>query len=70
MKIIERIFDAQTGETIDVEREETKIEKEEREILEANIAKEKSLAEEKDAARQIIFDKLGITEEEAKVLLS
>lgn len=70
MKIIERVFNAASGETTDIERDMTA-----GELLEYNArlerkAKENAVAAEKEAARKAIFNKLGLTEEEAKLLLS
>jgi len=70
MKIVERTFNAITGETTDIERDATpdelaNIERARKEALES-AAKEKEIAESKSA----ILLKLGITEEEAKILLS
>lgn len=70
MKIIERIHNLETGEIVDVERDETAQEKAEREALEANnaqLAKEQAAKAEQ---RAILLERLGITEEEAKILLA
>ena len=69
MKITEKIYDAQTGEETIVEREETAAEKKAREKFEADIAKAQAEAEAKAAARQTLLNKLGITAEEAQLLL-
>jgi len=69
MKIIEKIFDIQTGEETIVERDETSAEKKEREKLEAETAKTQAEVETKIAARQAIADRLGLTADELKVLL-
>lgn len=69
MKIIERIFNAETGETVDIERDETAQEKTNREAFEVRIAEEQAQTAAKEAARQVILDKLGLTVEEAKLLL-
>jgi hypothetical protein len=70
MNIIERIFDAATGETQDIERP---LSVEELTILEElkkeNEAKAKVEAE-LQANRLAILAKLGLTEDEAKLLLS
>lgn len=69
MKIIEKNYDALTGETTITERDETPNEKAHREKLEAEtVAKATELAA-KAQARQAILDRLGLTEEEAKLLL-
>lgn len=70
MLIIEKIFDVQTGEETIIEREETAQEKTEREQFEARIAEQNKLAVEQAAKRADILAKLGLSEEEAKVLLS
>ena len=49
MKIIQRIFNAETGETVDIERDETAAEKKEREAF---IAKKAELAAEAEAKAQ------------------
>jgi hypothetical protein len=70
MKIIERIFNAETGETVDIERDETAVEKKEREASEKQLALEKTEAEAKSTAKTQLLNRLGITAEEAKLLLS
>jgi hypothetical protein len=69
MKIIERIFNAETGETVDIERDETASEKKQREAKAKEIAAELAEAEAKAVARQAILDRLGLTADEAKLLL-
>jgi hypothetical protein len=69
MKIIERTFNAETGETIDIERDETAAEKKIREKHEAEFAKEIANAEAKIAEKQALLDRLGLTADEAKLLL-
>ncbi len=49
MKIIERTFNAETGETVDIERDETATEKKAREAF---IAKQAELEAEADAKAQ------------------
>jgi hypothetical protein len=69
MKKIEKEFNALTGEETITEREETVAEKKERE---ATIAKQAELAAEAEtqaAQRQVILDKLGLTADEARLLL-
>jgi hypothetical protein len=70
MKIIEKEFNALTGEETITEREETATEKKEREELQAEIAIKLQEAEAKAAAKSALLDKLGITAEEAVLLLS
>jgi len=69
MKIIERTFNAETGETIDIERNETVAEKKFRETKEKEFAIEQAEAEAKATARQAIADRLGLTADELAVLL-
>ena len=69
MKIIEKEFNAITGKETITEREETPAEKTEREIYEKKLQELHSQAQAKAAARQAILDRLGLTEEEAKILL-
>lgn len=69
MKIIERIHNLETGEIVDVERDETAKEKADREAFEtknAELAAEQAAKAEQRAA---LFERLGITQEEAKLLL-
>lgn len=70
MKIIERTHNIQTGEIVDIERDETEQEIAIREELQAEKA---ILQAEQDALlaqRLAVFERLGLTEEEAKLLLS
>jgi hypothetical protein len=69
MKIIEKEFNVVTGEEIIIERDETIAEKKAREKLEKEIAAEKAEAEAKETQRQAILDRLGLTADEAKLLL-
>ena len=69
MKIIEKEFNALTGEETIIEREETAQEKAEREAAEARFAVAQAEAEAKEAARQAVLDRLGLTADEAKLLL-
>lgn len=69
MKIIERTFNAETGETIDTERNETAQEKAEREITELKRAELIAKGKEQETARQAIADRLGLTADELKILL-
>lgn len=69
MKIIEKTFDAATGEETITERNETAVEKKERELLEKEIAAKKIEFELKTAQRQAIADRLGLTADELKILL-
>lgn len=69
MKITERTFDAQTGETVDVERELTKAEIAERKEAEARIQALINAEAEKAANKAALLERLGITAEEAALLL-
>ena len=72
MKIIEKIYNAETGEETIIEREETKAEAESRKDFEKMIAA-KEAKEAKEAvnieAKAALLKRLGITEDEAKLLL-
>ncbi len=69
MKIIERIFDAATNETLDLEREMTSVEIAERKAAQAKSDAIEAAQAKAATARSALFLKLGITEEEAKLLL-
>lgn len=69
MKIIERTFNAITGETKDVERDETPAEIKSREDAIAAAQLRAAEAAEKEAARQAVLNKLGLTAEDAAALL-
>jgi hypothetical protein len=69
MKITEKIVDVQTGEETITERNETTDEKKAREALAKEFAAAQAEAEAKYAARQAILDRLGLTADEAKLLL-
>ena len=69
MKIIEKEFNAITGEETITEREETSAETKARLERAKELAAAKVEAEAKATARQIILDKLGLTADEAKLLL-
>jgi hypothetical protein len=62
----EKIFDATTGEETIVEREENETEKADRLKSEARIAE----AEAKAQAKAELLERLGITADEAKLLLA
>lgn len=70
MKIIERIHNIKTGEITDIERDETAKEKADREALEAHNVKLAAEQAAKGQQRAALLERLGITEEEAKLLLS
>lgn len=69
MKSIEKIFDVSTGEQTIIERELSK--EEIAEITAFQLAEEKKVAlqAEKEAARKAVLAKLGLSDEEAAVLL-
>ena len=69
MKIVERTFNAETGETVDTERNETAQEKAEREKSELKRTELIAEAEARTAQRQAIADRLGLTADELKLLL-
>ena len=70
MKIKEKEFNALTGEETITEREETAAEIETRTEFEAKFKTYKAEAEAKATAKSALLVKLGITEDEAKLLLS
>lgn len=70
MKIIEKILDIETGEENIIEREETADEKKARLDFEAEKIAENQANAEKEAARQAVLAKLGLTAEEAAALLA
>jgi hypothetical protein len=70
MKITEKIFDVETKTETIKERDMTT---EELAAYQLGLQEQESLLrirEEREAARQAVLTKLGITEEEAKLLLS
>jgi len=69
MKIIEKEFNVQTGEETITERDETSAETKARKAVEAELAKLQAEAEAKQTARQVILDRLGLTADEAAILL-
>lgn len=69
MKIIEKEFNTITGEETITERDATAQEIAERQAAEAAFAARQSELAAKAQARQALLDKLGITEDEAKLLL-
>jgi len=71
MKIIERTFNAKTGETIDIERNETAIEKKEREAFETEQIVKQAEAEAKAQAKATAEGKLaalGLTIDDLRAL--
>ena len=70
MKITEKEFNALTGETTFTERDETTQEQTAREAAEAEQLIRQAEAEAKATAKAELLEQLGITEEQAKLLLS
>ena len=70
MKITEKEFNAITGEETITERDETAAEKKQREAFAKEVAARQAEAEAKATAKQAILDRLGLTVEEAALLLS
>jgi len=70
MKITEAILDVRTGEQTITERDATPAEIKEIEKARAQAAAKEIEIVAQEAARQALLDKLGITAEEAKLLLS
>ena len=69
MKITEKEFNVKTGEETITERDETAEETKARLNDEKAVAKAKAEKETRAAARAALLDKLGITADEAKLLL-
>jgi hypothetical protein len=70
MKRIEKEFNVITGETTVTERDETVQEQAEREAFEAEVTARQAEAETRATAKAALLVQLGITEEQAKLLLS
>jgi hypothetical protein len=70
MKIIEKEFNVSTGQETITERDETAPEKKARELLDADFAVKQAEAEAKATAKAALLVQLGITEEQAKLLLA
>ena len=69
MKKIHKDFNVITGEETITERDETAQEQAEREAKEAEVTARQAEAEARAAQRQVILSRLGLTEEEARILL-
>lgn len=69
MKIIQKEFNVITGEETITERDETKEETKARVDAAKEMAAKQADAEAKATARQAILDRLGITAEEAALIL-
>jgi len=70
MKIVEKDFNALTGKETVIERDETTQEIAKREAFEAEAVRLQAEAEAKATAKAALLTQLGITEEQAKLLLS
>lgn len=70
MKTTEKIFDVSTGETTIIERDLTPDEIAAHKKAQAEAAERAAKAAEAAAAKAALLAKLGITEDEAKLLLS
>jgi hypothetical protein len=69
MKTIERTHDITTGEIIDVERDLTATEIAELEAKNAKMQAKAEIEAQKAADKAALLEKLGITEDEARLLL-
>jgi hypothetical protein len=69
MKRIEKEFNAITGQETITERDETAAEKKEREAFIAKQAELTAEAQARETQRQVILDRLGLTSDEARLLL-
>jgi hypothetical protein len=69
MIFTEKIFDITTGEETIIEREETKAEEAARLKMKAEAEAEKAEVESKALAKAALLERLGITAEEASLLL-
>ena len=69
MKIIQKIVDVTTGEETIIERDETAEELKARENWEKQTAELAAEQVSKDAARQAVLDKLGLSADEVAALL-
>ena len=70
MKIKEKEYNAITGEETITERDETTAEKKAREAFIAKLAADETESTAKATAKATLLTKLGITAEEAQLLLS
>jgi hypothetical protein len=69
MKIIEKTFNVETGEETIIERDETSAETKERLDYAKEIATKQAEADAKAAAKETVFEKLGLSAEEVAALL-
>ena len=70
MKITEKIVNALTGEETFLERDETKEETKLRLEAEAQVVSKKAEAESKATAKAALLERMGLTADEAALLLS
>ena len=70
MIIVEKIYNASTGEETVTEREETAAEVKARKEAETQAIAAQAEAESKATAKAALLEKLGISSEEASLLLS
>jgi hypothetical protein len=70
MIIVEKEFNALTGEETITEREETSAEKQKRLAKEQLVAEQTAEAQAKAQAKAELLERLGITADEAKLLLA
>ena len=70
MKITEKIVNALTGEETFLERDETKEETKLRLEAEAQVVSKKAEAESKATAKAALLKRMGLTADEAALLLS
>lgn len=70
MKIVEKEFNALTGEETITERDETAAETKARLDRAKEVAERQAEAEAKATAKAALLERLGITQDEAKLLLS
>ncbi len=69
-KIIERTFDLETGKTVDAERNMTSEEIAQVEAAQVKAAQLQAQAEARATQKAALLNRLGITEDEAKLLLA
>ena len=70
MRYVEKIFDVKTNEETIIERDFTSEELIQIQEIQSKAEAERIESEKRSLARQAILDRLGLTEEEAKLLLS
>ena len=70
MKITEKLFNAETGEETIIERDETAQETKSRLAIEAKNKQDAIDKAAKAAEKSALLDRLGITDQEAQLLLS